>query len=152
MNHLDVPAGGGEARLRELTAAWLEHHERGEEPDLVELCSDCPELHARTWGAGSRRWKSSMRGSMPTIRRATSDAPEETPRCIGRFRIVREVGRGGMGVVYEAGEDGLPRRLAVKVLSRRALGLPANRDRFRIEAIDSRAQTCPYRRDPRVRP
>src|SRR5262245_50692628 len=36
---------------------------------------------------------------------------------IGRFRIVREVGRGGQGVVYLAEDDHLHRRVAVKVLT-----------------------------------
>src|SRR5689334_10150599 len=32
----------------------------------------------------------------------------------GRFRIVREIGRGGMGVVYEAIDNKLERRVAIK--------------------------------------
>ncbi len=35
---------------------------------------------------------------------------------IGRYRIVRELGRGGMGVVYEAADDTIERRAAIKVL------------------------------------
>src|SRR3954469_8812774 len=40
--------------------------------------------------------------------------PAETR--IGPFRVVREVGQGGMGVVYEAYDDRLERRVALKVL------------------------------------
>src|SRR5437763_15489816 len=38
------------------------------------------------------------------------------PETLGEYRVVRAIGRGGMGVVYEAVQESLGRRVAIKVL------------------------------------
>jgi len=53
---------------------------------------------------------------------------------LGEYRIMREVGRGGMGVVYEAEQVPLGRRVALKVLPSTASLDPRHHQRFRIEA------------------
>ena len=53
---------------------------------------------------------------------------------VGQYRLTRELGRGGMGVVYEAIHDGIGRRAAIKVLSARAAGDDRTVRRFLTEA------------------
>src|SRR5258706_3954856 len=60
--------------------------------------------------------------------------PPPHPTMLGEFRIVREIGRGGMGVVYEAEQLSLGRRVALKVLPATASQDPRQRQRFQIEA------------------
>ena len=53
---------------------------------------------------------------------------------LGDFRVLREAGRGGMGVVYEAEQESLGRRVALKVLAAHAVPDPAQVRRFEREA------------------
>ncbi len=62
-------------------------------------------------------------------------SPDAAPAVPARYEIVREVGRGGMGVVYEAIDTELKRRVAVKVLSLPPGAGPAFRERFAREAL-----------------
>ncbi len=60
--------------------------------------------------------------------------PQDQVGTLGDFRILREVGRGGMGIVYEAEQISLGRRVALKVLPFAATMDPRHLQRFHNEA------------------
>src|SRR5262245_35422057 len=64
----------------------------------------------------------------------SANADGSAPKRLGDFELLRQIGRGGMGVVYEARQRSLNRRVALKVLSS-SLGMTAKAVmRFRHEA------------------
>ena len=62
---------------------------------------------------------------------------------VGDYRVLREVGRGGMGVVYEAEQLSLGRRVALKVLPRQVSSDLNTLARFRREARSAAHFTTP---------
>jgi eukaryotic-like serine/threonine-protein kinase len=109
-----------EAGLAEMAAVLAERLRRGEEIGLDE-CED-----------------EELRSLIPTIRmmagwsRARPSAADL--RELGDFRMVRELGRGGMGIVYEAIQMSLGRRVALKVMLDLAALNPRMMQRFHVEA------------------
>ena len=56
------------------------------------------------------------------------------PERLGDYRILRIIGRGGMGIVYEAEQESLGRHVALKVLPCQSLADPRRLERFQREA------------------
>jgi WD40 repeat protein/serine/threonine protein kinase len=67
-------------------------------------------------------------------RQAKASAVAMPLRQLGDYQLLREVGRGGMGVVYEAQQLSLGRHVAIKVLPPHALLDPRHLQRFQREA------------------
>jgi tRNA A-37 threonylcarbamoyl transferase component Bud32 len=59
--------------------------------------------------------------------------PDLLPEAFGRYRVLRELGRGGMGVVYQARHTVMDRQVVIKVISKALLDNPDALERFRRE-------------------
>jgi serine/threonine protein kinase len=75
-----------------------------------------------------------LEAASPGLRAEAVGGPNAIPAALGDFRIVREIGRGGMGLVYEAEQLSLDRRVALKVLPFAATMDPRQLQRFHNEA------------------
>ena len=57
------------------------------------------------------------------------------PEQLGEFRLLRQIGRGGMGVVYQAEQPSLQRQVALKLVHPEQLFFHGARERFRREVL-----------------
>ncbi len=115
---------------------FLRRQRGGDRPTLEDYCRRHPEL------------ADEIRDVFPVLIRMEdlrSDGPDDSTggvpvhtatrlERLGDYRILREVGRGGMGVVYEAEQESLGRRVALKVLPDAALSDAQQVLRFQREA------------------
>jgi len=118
-----------EERLHEILVRYVDALEKGLQPDPKEFITQYPEFAAdlEEYFAGLRQLD-----QLAAPLRGLVSAP--VARQLGDFRLLREVGRGGMGIVYEAEQISLGRRVALKVLSFAAVLDSKHLRRFQNEA------------------
>jgi serine/threonine protein kinase/Tfp pilus assembly protein PilF len=123
----------GSDPLGRLADEFLARYRRGERPALTEYATRYPDLAAQIRELfPALALLEDVRPDPQTTAATTTDAGP--PRRLGEYRIVREIGRGGMGVVYEAEQESLSRRVALKVLPPGVLGDARHVERFQLEA------------------
>src|ERR1700720_441396 len=123
----------------ELAEEFLERYRKGERPPLREYIDRHPELAAEireVFPAMALMENIALADEALDGEAAPSALPPAaaTPKQLGGFRILREVGRGGMGIVYEAEQVSLGRHVALKVLPRNVLLDAQQKRRFEREA------------------
>src|SRR5262245_59783404 len=115
------PTATSEARLVEVLDAYLAAAQDGRAPAREQLLAEHPELDEDLEAClASLEFigKASLTAAPMFADSAPVGADDGDPGIgdLGDFRLVAEVGRGGMGVVYEALQRSLNRRVALKVL------------------------------------
>ncbi len=122
-----------ESLLGDIADDFLARLDRGDRPEIEAYAREHPEL-----GQVIREVFPSLAAlrecspAPPAV--PTSAAVDRAAHALGDFQIIRELGRGGMGVVYEAEQLSLGRRVALKVLPFAAAMDPKRLQRFKNEA------------------
>jgi eukaryotic-like serine/threonine-protein kinase len=123
----------------ELAEEFLERYRKGERPPLLEYAEKYPELAdeiREVFPAMAMMEKIALADESLAGDPTGAVEPVKAPALdqLGDYRILREIGRGGMGVVYEAEQVSLGRHVALKLLPPQMLRDSRQKHRFEREA------------------
>lgn len=137
-----------QTRLEQVAAAPDFAQQLGQRLQSAQLAA--PRPHA-TPAYSSRSPASAPADNSRSLLDSRADAPILPPQplpktgdLLGRYRIEREIGRGGMGIVFEAEDVSLHRPVALKVLAPQWAADRLARQRFLSEARAAAAISSPY--------
>ena len=140
---IDPPSQAGEVlddpRVWEVVTEFQEELKAGRRPDRAAYLSRYPDLASAIAECldGLQMLHSGLSGGGPRLPNSGSPLPDSVLKQpsapLGDFQIVGEIARGGMGVVYEAVQLSLGRRVALKVLPFASTLDSRHLQRFRIE-------------------
>lgn len=116
-------------RLLQLSREYLAELEAGRRPDRASFLARYPDLAEIL-----SECLDGIELAQSFAKPATTPSPEFTGAPLGDFQILHEIGHGGMGVVYEAIQLSLGRRVALKVLPFAAALDAKHLQRFKNEA------------------
>jgi serine/threonine protein kinase/Tfp pilus assembly protein PilF len=131
--------GASDPRVFAAVESYLRLCEAGTPPNIEAFVSENAEIAAelRACLAGlaflQKAAPNIELSSAAVMASATMDQVGHEP--LGDYRLIRELGRGGMGIVYEAEQLSLSRRVALKILPFAAVLDPRHLQRFKNEAL-----------------
>ena len=119
----------------ELADEFASKLRNGHRPTITEYVRRHPELEDEIRGTfGAIAVIERCRSKSPSSESHVQDVEISRLNELGDFTVIREIGRGGMGIVYEAQQKSLRRRVALKVLSSRDAITAQDIKRFTREA------------------
>lgn len=128
--------------LDRLVTQWFAKQDSGWAPTVEGLCADCPEqveaLKKRLQDLASLEQFLHVRTAQESHNGSGGPSPETAPlpmdQQFGSYRVLKELGRGGMGVVLLAEDMPLQRQVALKIMLPRAARDAQAKERFLREA------------------